>query len=117
MKIVRNETTKELAGIGAVAFEAEGREYWGTILRTFDRNGKPGARTFFDVELRTRFSGSTHSRALPETAKAAATRSPDNGIYQIKAHVWSGPRLYSVSEYESDEAEAARMDEYFRANP
>lgn len=99
MKIVRNETTKEIAGIGAVAFEpfqsvrgtywheqygrthsqafrfeAEGREYWGTILRTFDRNGKPGARTFFDVELRTRFSGSTHSRALPETAKAAWRR-------------------------------------------
>lgn len=99
MKIVRNETTKEIAGIGAVAFEAfestrgtywheqygrthsqafrftaEGREYWGTILRTFDRNGKPGERTFFDVELRTRFSGSTHSRALPETAKAAWRR-------------------------------------------
>lgn len=99
MKIVRNETTKEIAGIGAVAFEAfestrgtywheqygrthsqafrftaEGREYWGTITRTFDRNGKPGARTFFDVELRTRFSGSTHSRALPETAKAAWRR-------------------------------------------
>lgn len=99
MKIVRNEATKEIAGIGAVAFEAfestrgtywheqygrthsqafrftaEGREYWGTVTRTFDRNGKPGERTFFDVELRTRFSGSTHSRALPETAKAAWRR-------------------------------------------
>lgn len=51
--------------------------------------------------------------AAREETKAAATRSPDNGTYQIKAHVWNGPRLYTVAEYESDEA--ARLDSLYGA--
>lgn len=52
-----------------------------------------------------------------EEKKAAATRSPDSGVYQIRAHSWSGPRFYSLAEYEKDQEEERRFDEYMRANP
>lgn len=55
--------------------------------------------------------------AAREEKKAAATRGPDSGVYQIAARPWNGPRLYRLADYEADESEAARMAEYFRANP
>lgn len=91
MKIVRNETVRTVAGIGAVAFEPiaranayyrqhygrthqmafrfehNGREYWGEVIRHFDRKAAPGSRVAVETELRTR-SGD-HSRALAESHK------------------------------------------------
>lgn len=54
--------------------------------------------------------------AKREETKAAATRSPDAGVYRIKAALWTGPRLYSVAEYERDEAEAAALESYLANN-
>lgn len=51
-----------------------------------------------------------------EETKARATRSPENGVYQIKAHVWTGPALYSLADYDRDAAEAAELDAYLSAN-
>ena len=45
-----------------------------------------------------------------EERKAAATRSPDNGVYQIAARPWGGPSLYTLADYERDAAEAAALD-------
>lgn len=91
MKIVRNETVRTVAGIGAVAFkpiaranayyrqhygrthqmafrfEHNGREYWGEVIRHFDRHAPHGSRVTVETELRTR-SGD-HSRALAESHK------------------------------------------------
>jgi hypothetical protein len=51
----------------AFRFEHSGREYWGEVVRTFDRNAATGERVSVDVELRTR-SG-LHGRALPENQR------------------------------------------------
>ena len=93
MMIVRNEVTETLDAIGAVSFEpldraadyyrkqygrthqqrfrftVAGREYWGEVIRSYDRNGKPGSRTSVDVELMTK--GTHHSRTIQEGHKAA----------------------------------------------
>ena len=50
-------------------FESEGREYWGEIIRSFDRDGRQGERVTYDVELMTRNARTGFGRYLPETAK------------------------------------------------
>jgi hypothetical protein len=93
-KIVKNETAATVAPIGTVAFEpleraaewqrrngrthsqrfaftANGREYWGEIVRTFDRDlaDRGGKRVSYDVGLMTRDARTGHGRHLPESAK------------------------------------------------
>lgn len=54
--------------------------------------------------------------ARREELKAAATRSPDRGVYQIAAHVWEGPRLFTMADYEASEADNAALEAYLAAN-
>lgn len=48
--------------------------------------------------------------AAREERKASATRSPDSGVYGIKARPYRGPSPYTLADYESDEREAAALD-------
>lgn len=48
--------------------------------------------------------------ARREESRAAETRTPDAGTYQIKARPYSGPVLYTLADYESDAAESAALD-------
>lgn len=48
--------------------------------------------------------------AAREESKAAATRSPDNGIYQIKAAPYRGPVLYTLADYDRDALDALYRD-------
>lgn len=91
--IVRNETAIEVPGLGTVyfepltraprlsgaaanrthsqrfRFESNGREYWGEVIRLFDRDGRQGERVSCDVDLMTRNNATGYGRQLPETAK------------------------------------------------
>jgi hypothetical protein len=94
MKIVRNETARDLLTVSGVTltvyfeplarasqfwrergrthsqafrFTHDGREYWGETVRTFDRAAPSGERVRVDVELRT--LAGRYGRALPENQR------------------------------------------------
>lgn len=95
MKIARNETAELIPGIGTVhfepltrsprlsgwhanrthsqrfRFESGGREYWGEIVRTYDKSAPQGVRTSVEADLMTRVADGHggSGRRLPETAK------------------------------------------------
>lgn len=54
--------------------------------------------------------------AAREDAKEAAYRSPDNGVYQIKATPYKGPALYTLADYDRDAKEAAALDSFYGAD-
>lgn len=107
MKLNKQTTEAQIDGIGAVAFEpferageywrrnygrthqqrfsftVKGRDYWGEIVRTHDKEAPRGQRVNVDVELRTH-SGTRGARALPETAKPEWRKELRNAF---KAHL------------------------------
>lgn len=54
--------------------------------------------------------------AASEESKAAATRSPDCGVYGIKAAPYGGPSLYTLADYQTDEREGAALDALYGAD-
>jgi hypothetical protein len=88
MKLITVETVENVEGIGPVGFhkfnrvsyatrthtqrfefEANGREYWGEIVRRYDRLDRTGERVTYDVELMTRNSRTGLGQSIPWNAK------------------------------------------------